>query len=134
MNIDFAQGGAGGGAERRRYARLPIKLDALVAIDGRPPIPCTVRDFCVAGIFVAIPPQQLRLVKAHTSAKLLFCLVVDGAEKEFELILTIFRIIGGGFGCGFENADPAIISLLQNLATNLNAPSVAETEEDLSRT
>ncbi|MDA0823575.1 MAG: DUF1631 family protein [Proteobacteria bacterium] len=132
MSINANDGGIGSGAERRRYVRLPIKLDALVAIDRRPPIPCTVRDFCVAGIFVAISQQQLRLVRAQTNATLHFGLIVEGIQQNHRLSLTIFRIIGGGFGCGFENADPKVITLLQGLALSLNPQLAAQTPEDLA--
>jgi GGDEF domain-containing protein len=132
MSINSNDGGIGSGAERRRYVRLPIKLDALVAIDRRPPIPCTVRDFCVAGIFVAISQQQLRLVRAQTNATLHFGLIVEGIQQNHQLSLTIFRIIGGGFGCGFENADPKVITLLQGLALSLNPQLAAQTPEDLA--
>jgi len=134
MNSNAAAGGGGGGAERRRYVRLPIRLDALVAIDGRPAVPCTVRDFCVAGIFVAISPQQLRLVKQKTSATLFFSLVVDGVQSDYQLTLTIFRVVGSGFGCGFESADPQTIALLQSLAASSNQHMVPDTPEALSRT
>ena len=134
MNSNAANGGAGKGAERRRYVRLPIKLEARVAIAGRPPIACTVLDFCVAGIFVAISPQQLRLVKPQTSALLYFALVVDGAQQNYQMTLTIFRVIGGGFGCGFENADQQTIALLQNFANSLNRPVVPRSLETLSQT
>jgi len=134
MNTNPTERGSGGGAERRRYVRLPIRLDALVAIDGRPAIPCTVRDFCVAGIFVAISPQQLRLVKANTSATLFFALVVDGVQSDYQLTLTIFRVVGSGFGCGFQDADPQTISLLQSFAASANPHAVLDTPEALSQT
>jgi hypothetical protein len=134
MNSNSAKSGAGEGAERRRYVRLPIKLEALVAIDGRPSVACTVRDFCVAGIFVAVSPQQLRLVKPQTSATLYFALVADGAQRDYQLTLTIFRVIGGGFGCGFENADPQTIALLQSLADSLNPTSSPQSPETILQT
>ncbi|MFT4560992.1 MAG: diguanylate cyclase (GGDEF)-like protein [Gammaproteobacteria bacterium] len=130
MNINANDGGSG--AERRRYVRLPIKLDALVAIDGRPPIPCTVRDFCVAGIFVGISQQQLGLVRTQTNATLHFALTVEGIQQNHQLSLTIFRIIGSGFGCGFENADPSVINFLQGLALRLNPQLAAQTPEDVA--
>lgn len=123
-----------GGAERRRYVRLPIHLDALVAIDRRPAVPCVVRDFCIAGIFVAISPQQLRLVRAKTSATLFFALVVDGVRSDYQLTLTIFRVVGSGFGCGFENADPQTIALLQSLAASTNPQTQPDSAELLSKT
>ena len=134
MSTSPAHHGSGHGAERRRYVRLPIKLDALVAIDGRPPVPCTVRDFCVAGIFVAISQQQLRLVKPNGTAALYFSLIVDGLQKDFQLTLTIFRVVGGGFGCGFDNADQDTIDLLQALATEMSGASPGDGAEDLSGT
>ena len=133
MNTNAAVGGSGRGAERRRYVRVPIRLDALVAIDGRPPVPCSVRDFCVAGIFVALSPQQLRLTKPQMSATLYFSLVVDGVQNDYHLTLTIFRVVGSGFGCGFENADPQTIALLQSLAGS-TSPSVPDSPEALSKT
>lgn len=126
--------GTGGGAERRRYVRLPIRLEALVAIDGRPAVQCTVRDFCVAGLFVAISQQQLRLVKPQTTATLYFSLIVDGVQSDYQLTLKIFRVVGSGFGCGFEQADPQTIALLQSLATSSNPQAVPDTPEDVSRT
>lgn len=124
----------GSGAERRRYVRLPIRLDALVAIDGRPAVQCSVRDFCVAGLFVAISQQQLRLVKPQTSAILFFSLVVDGVQSDYQLNLQIFRVVGSGFGCGFEDADPQTIALLQALAASSNPQAVPDTPEGLSQT
>lgn len=126
--------GTGGGAERRRYVRLPIRLEALVAIDGRPAVQCTVRDFCVAGLFVAISQQQLRLVKPQTTAILYFSLIVDGVQSDYQLTLRIFRVVGSGFGCGFEQADPQTIALLQSLAASSNPQAVPDTPEGVSRT
>lgn len=134
MNTNPADKGSGGGAERRRYVRQPIRLDALVAIDGRPAVPCTVRDFCIAGIFVAISPQQLRLVQAQTKAILYFALVVDGVQSDYHLNLNIFRVVGGGLGCGFENGDPQTIALLQSLAAASNPPAAPATEESVAKT
>jgi diguanylate cyclase (GGDEF)-like protein len=126
--------GTDGGAERRRYVRLPMRLDALVAIDGRPAVQCTVRDFCVAGLFVAISQQQLRLVKPQTSAVLFFSLVVDGVQSDYQLTLQIFRVVGSGFGCGFKDADPQTIALLQSLAASSNPKAAPDTPEGLSQT
>ena len=92
------------------------------------------RDFCVAGIFVAVSPQQLRLVKPQTSATLYFALIVEGVQRDYQLALTIFRVIGGGFGCGFENVDPQTITLLQSLAHTLNPNSIPQYGESLAQT
>ena len=125
---------AKGGAERRCYILLLIKLDALVAIDGRSRILRSVRDFCVAGMFVAISAQQLRLVKPKMSAILYLALVVHGKKQDHQLAFSIFRVIGGGFGCRFENVDTKTISLLQSLANSLNPKQDDQASELLSET
>ncbi|MBI4692730.1 MAG: DUF1631 family protein [Gammaproteobacteria bacterium] len=112
------------GAERRRYARIPIKLDALVSFAGRPPIMCSVRDFCVAGMFIALKPLQLKLVSPQMTATLYFALMVDGERQEHQLSLLVCRVVGPGVGVQFDNPDPQIIGLLQSLA----GPAPAEPE------
>ena len=100
------------GAEWRCYILLPIKLDALVAIDEQSRNLRSVRDFCVAGMFVAISAQQLRSVKPQMSAILYFALVVHGKKQDHQLAFSIFRVIGGGFGCRLENVYTKTITLL----------------------
>jgi diguanylate cyclase (GGDEF)-like protein len=74
----------------------------------------------------------LRLVRPNTTATLYFALVVDGRSQNYELSLTIFRIIGSGFGCGFENVDPQTIARLQELASSLNPQAITQSAEDLA--
>lgn len=110
------------GAERRRYVRQPIRLDAKISIQGRNPLSCVVRDFCVAGIFVQLAPEYLHDLTRHTKATLNFFLTVDGVERPLQLGLTIFRLVGNGIGCGFNTPDPKTIALLQRFADASNAP------------
>lgn len=105
------------GRERRRYARIPIKLDALISLSGRPPIACTVTDFCVAGMFIQVDQRQLRFVQTQAQATLYFALMVAGAREDLQLALTVCRVIGTGLGVAFQNPDPQSIALLQTLAT-----------------
>ena len=73
------------GQERRRYARIPMSLEALISISGRPPIACTVKDFCVAGMFIQTDERQLRFINMHDKATLYFALVVGGERKDLQL-------------------------------------------------
>ena len=109
------------GQERRRYARIPMNLEALISISGRPPIACTVKDFCVAGMFLQTDERQLQFINMHDRAQLYFALVVGGERKELQLKLLVCRVIAAGFGVAFQDPDPKTIGMLQGLAT-LNTP------------
>ena len=47
-------------------------------------------------------------------------------QHDYQLTLSIVRIGDGAFGCGFENADPQTLALLQDFATRLNPQVGAE--------
>lgn len=109
------------GQERRRYARIPMSLEALISVSGRPPIACTIKDFCVAGMFIQTDERQLRFINMHDKATLYFALVVGGERKDLQLKLLVCRVIATGIGVAFQDPDPKTIGMLQGLAT-LNAP------------
>ncbi|MGD9601203.1 MAG: DUF1631 family protein [Gammaproteobacteria bacterium] len=117
------------GRERRRFERLPIHLEALIALGPRPPIACIVKDFCVAGMFLQIDTRQLRFVQPRTPAALHFALKVGGEVKEYKLALEICRVTGSGLGVGFKNPDPASIDLLHGLARAAAPPPPPTTAE-----
>lgn len=121
------------GADRRRYVRQPILLDAMISIQGRKPLPCVVRDFCVAGVFVALSPEYLHDITRQTRATLHFALIVEGTQRNYQLGLTIFRLVGNGLGCGFDNPDPSVVALLQNLADASN-PAVPDSPQSFKET
>ncbi len=106
----------GQGAERRRYVRLPLNIEALISLGGRPPFACTVRDFCEAGMFVAAEGRELQPAVAGEQATLYFALVNDGERRELELQLVVCRITQGGLGVAFDEADAETVRLLQELA------------------
>jgi len=116
------------GRERRRFARVPLRLEAYVALGGQPAMPCTVLDFCPAGLFVATAPDALGGATAGTAATLYFALVIDGQQREFQLSLTIRRVTGSGLGVAFERPDPEAVERLGQLAGVPAAGSEAETE------
>lgn len=121
------------GQERRRYARIPMSLEALISVSGRPPIACTVKDFCVAGMFIQTDERQLRFINMHDKATLYFALVVGGERKDLQLKLLICRVIASGIGVAFQDPDPKTLGMLQGLAT-LNAPSSPVSGETMSNT
>ena len=126
--------GQGGGAEQRRYARVAINLDGLIGIAGRAPVPCTVRDFCVGGMFVSADPAVYAAVPANAPAVLFFALFVDGVKQDFQIHLQIARAVAKGLGVSFVNPDAKAVELLGHLAAASAPPPAPETREALGRT
>ncbi len=104
------------GQDRRHYARIPMNLDALISVGGRPPFACTVRDFCVAGMFIAVDARELRTVNPQDRATLYFAVVTGDERRELQLTLSVCRVIPAGLGVAFDNPDPATVELLQEIA------------------
>ena len=116
MSTSGQSGKSGQGAERRRYARLPISLDALIALKGRGAVPCEVRDFCIAGMFIRLGPHLIKNIVQQTPATLYFALVVDGVQTDYQIKIVVARVIPAGLGVAFDNPDPEILRLLRRLA------------------
>ena len=104
------------GQDRRRYGRIPMNLDALISVGGRPPFACTVRDFCGAGMFIAVDARELRTVNPQDRATLYFAVVVGDERRELQLTLSVSRVIPSGLGVAFDDPDPATVELLQEIA------------------
>ncbi|MGR8918811.1 MAG: DUF1631 family protein, partial [Gammaproteobacteria bacterium] len=115
-----------GGAEQRRYARVPIKLDGLLAIDGQQPVQCTVRDFCLGGMFISADPAAYATVKPQTPAVLYFALIVDGEQHDYQVGLIIARAVAKGIGVSFADPAPATLELLSRLAAPQGMPSLPD--------
>ena len=81
----------GKGAERRRYARLPINLEATLLVAGRSRVACVGKDFCVAGMFVQLESAELAQIKPQDTAELFFHM--PGIPNELSLALVICRVI-----------------------------------------
>ena len=124
---------SGAGAERRRYVRQPITLKATISIQGRKPLSCVVRDFCVAGVFVSLPSEYLHDLTKHTRAVLDFSLPVSGVEQSFRIGLVVYRVVGNGIGCGFSDPDPNAIRVLKQFAKESNQ-AAQFTDESLAET
>jgi len=102
--------------DRRRYARIPMNLDALISVSGRPPFACKVRDFCVAGMFIGVEARELRGVQVQDRATLYFAVVSGDERRELQLALCVSRVIPMGLGVAFDNSDPVTVELLQEIA------------------
>ena len=123
-----------GGPEQRRFERLPINLDGLMSISGRAPVVCTVRDFCVGGMFISADPATYAAIKPRAPAVLYFALFVDGVKQDFQIQLVIARAVAKGLGVTFVNADAKALELLGHLAA-ASAPTAApETAVEIGRT
>ncbi len=108
--------------EHRRFVRVPINLDALVAIGSGAPISCTIRDFCLGGMFVSCDPRAYTSLSPPVPAVLYFALIVGAERRDHSLRLTVVRKVSNGFGAAFDNPDPAALDLLTKLAAPNGMP------------
>lgn len=122
------------GRERRRYLRLPLQLEAMLALGPRPAIACVVKDFCVAGMFIQIDMRQLRFVQPQTPAVVYFALRLEDRRQDFQMALTVCRVTSNGLGVAFKAPDPKVIGLLHNLAQATPAATDVKPGESLADT
>jgi len=102
------------GSERRRYARLPINLEAAIAVAGRERVSCAGKDFCVAGMFIRLDAAELAKISPEDRAVLYFSL--PNTLSELSLNLQVCRVIPAGIGVSFENPPFSVIRMLEKLA------------------
>lgn len=102
--------------DRRRFARVPLNLDALIAIDGGPRAACTVRDFCLGGMFVSLDPRVHSRILPPIPAVLFLGSIVGAGRPDHGLRLTVVRKVSNGIGVAFDNPDAVTLELLTNLA------------------
>ena len=93
--------GTSGGAEQRRFARVPIDLEGYLGVGERPPVPCTVRDFCLGGMFISADPAAYASAAPQSPAVLYFALMLDGEKRDFQLQLAVARVVAKGVGVTF---------------------------------
>ena len=126
--------GHGGGSEQRRYGRVPINLEGLIGIAGRAPVACTVRDFCVGGMFISAEPQTYAALPAYAPAVLFFALFVDGVKQDFQIQLLIARAVAKGIGVSFVTPDAKAVELLGHLAAASAPPPAPANSAALGHT
>lgn len=112
-----------GGAEQRRFVRVPINLDGLLVIGSGEAVPCTVRDYCVGGMFITADPAAYASVAPQTPAILYFALIVDGEKRDYQIELSIARAVAKGLGVSFVNPDDQTLGLLGQLAGAASTPT-----------
>ena len=125
--------GQSGGAEQRRFARVPIKLDALIAIGTNDPVACTIRDFCVGGMFVTADPAAYASVPPDTPAILYFALIVGGEKQDYQVRLVIARAVAKGIGVSFADPEPQTLDVLSQLAAPMGMPTLPENAAEIGR-
>jgi len=121
--------GTSGGVEQRRFARVPINLEGYLGVGERPPVPCTVRDFCLGGMFISADPAAYASASPQSPAVLYFALMLDGEKRDFQLQLVVARVVAKGLGVTFARVDDEAIPLLAQLA----APVAAAPDDDIGR-
>ena len=126
--------GQSGGADKRRFTRLPINLDGLMSINQQAPIPCTARDVCPGGMFISADPAAYASVQPQTPAVFYFALFIAGEKQDFQLDLVIARAVAKGIGVSFGDADPKTLELLNQLAAGAAPPPTPDTTAALSQT
>ena len=126
--------GQSGGADKRRFTRLPINLDGLMSINQQAPIPCTARDVCPGGMFISADPAVYASVQPQTPAVFYFALFIAGEKQDFQLDLVIARAVAKGIGVSFGDADPKTLELLNQLAAGAAPPPTPDTTAALSQT
>ncbi|MEQ8659468.1 MAG: DUF1631 family protein, partial [Gammaproteobacteria bacterium] len=114
--------GSTGGIEQRRFARVPINLEGYLGVGERPPVPCTVRDFCLGGMFISADPAAYADAPPASPALLYFALVIDGEKRDFQLPLAVARVVAKGIGVTFAAPDDAAVALLARLAAPAGLP------------
>lgn len=123
--------GTSGGVEQRRFARVPINLEGYLGVGERPPVPCTVRDFCLGGMFISADPAAYASAAPQSPAVLYFALMLDGEKRDFQLQLAVARVVAKGVGVTFARADDEAIPLLAQLAAPVAEPPVPD--DDIAR-
>jgi diguanylate cyclase (GGDEF)-like protein len=106
--------------ERRANPRHPIHLNAIARVEGFRPCACTVRDFCVGGMFLALAPEEVatlsppgRPLPRDTSLSVEVAFSVGGRLQTFRLAARVARVLEQGLGVAFVDPDPTALRALQ---------------------
>ncbi|MDJ0862441.1 MAG: DUF1631 family protein [Gammaproteobacteria bacterium] len=110
--------------ERRAYPRYALQLDALCTVSNLPPQPCTVRNFCLGGLFIAFDAQVRETVSRYKGAfnsdeplEISFGVATEqGQRQQFQVGCKVARVTATGVGVSFTRPDPVAIATLHRLA------------------
>jgi diguanylate cyclase (GGDEF)-like protein len=107
-------------ADRRVHVRLPLRQVGVVQVRGFPPLPCTIRDFCLGGMFIGLSDNALgtlsspqRRLARETPLAVDFSVNVAGQSHAHRLTAKVARVVEHGIGVSFVNPDPRAMQALQ---------------------
>lgn len=109
-------------AERRIHPRYPLHLSATVRVPGFGSRACTVRDFCLGGMFLGIGADEASLLGGghppERGTDLLIELALDeeGTRRGYRFQARVARAVQGGIGVSFVDPDPVAVAALQRRA------------------
>lgn len=119
--------------ERRKYIRQPVELPARLFALGHPALACTIRDFCLGGLFLACPeldePERAagaRPVAQNDVVSIQFSIDTRGQRRRFEVKARVAGLFGGGLGVEFQDPSPEALHALQDLANRTQQARVRE--------
>ena len=102
---------------------MPIELEAVVRSEGGGELECTVRDFCVGGLYLVVRNLDTEYVVldrkqlvAGDRLRVQFTVKLDGPSRAYEVDATVAGVLGGGFGVEFVDPDSQAVHELQQLA------------------
>lgn len=131
---------APGGAERRRYPRIPMSLKAILSGHEMQARACVIRDFCPGGLFLSWPDESnLAEIEAaqgfegHVFQLFFQVKAKNGRMLKSDIAVKVVRQYHGGLGVAFEDANKNAMNLLHKIAQlsqeKLKAKSKKETEK-----
>ncbi|HEB76924.1 MAG TPA: DUF1631 family protein, partial [Methylothermaceae bacterium] len=95
-------GSAPEGKDRRRWPRLPIRLQAFIQVDGQS-YPCIALNFCQEGMFL----NGMEVLPSFTRNALIVVLLSgDDLSSRYQLNARVVRQTGSGIGVQFQQPLP----------------------------
>ena len=108
------------GTGRRSYVRYPVVLDAMIVVPQDRTISCSMRDFCMGGMFLHYKLQRAEEQQspiAQNELLTVYCFVPDaGGEKLVEFQARIVRNLQDGIGIAFINPNQEFLLIMQRFA------------------
>lgn len=124
-----------GGADKRAFARLPLRLDARLVGEEWEERRGQIRDFCPGGVFLACersasdPPQaELAADAGRGRTQLRFRAPGDaGVDSVYTVLTRVVRSFEAGLGLAFIGLDLSALSALEGLARRQSGETAAQT-------
>ena len=106
------------GAERRAFKRFPVRLEANVT-GQQGQSACTVRDFCIGGMFLALNDSDPSNDYAENDAISIACKIPSQIQlKDVVFSGYVVRNTGNGLALRFVDPDLGALQLLQEFVKN----------------